>query len=106
MTDAERTKWESERVGGRKRYVWRNTIAWTLVVTASFFLIIVIVKIGDKVFGLSGEQPWDQIIGVPVLIGFFVGVASYALNDSRWGRNEIAYRYAASQSRSSGNSVN
>lgn len=88
MNAAERDKWEQQRVGGKRRYLLRNVIAWTLVICLPFLLIRIIVTVTPPAFPVR----MGMLLGGTLILTVGVAAASWAWLSTRWDRSERNYQ--------------
>lgn len=88
MNATEWGKWEQQRVGGKRRYLVRNVIAWTLVMCLPFLLARVLAIVMPPVFPVR----MGTLLGGTLILSLGVAAASWAWLSTRWDRNERSYQ--------------
>jgi hypothetical protein len=88
MTDEERKLWECYRVGGKKRYVWRNAIAWT----AAIAIPSIIVGAIHQGLGWHASDSWIDLIFQSAFIVALPLLANLAWMGVKYDRKESEYQ--------------
>lgn len=88
MNENEFRKWEQERVGGKTRYILRNSLVWSLVVT----VLIPIAEFVYPYFFTRINKPWFDVVGVSVLVFVTLFISCWIWLAIKWGRSETRFQ--------------
>jgi hypothetical protein len=91
MDAAARIEWEWYRVGGKRRYLLRNVIAWTAALEAPYVIIRVVLVALDSGFG----RHLLDLVGELVFTLLMITLVNWAWLSAKWNRNEAAYQRTA-----------